>query len=144
MKNLVLITITGLLILWFVTLLRGNSNYDYHSSAAQEGLHTFHHPTGIYGASMNLHDARGNLTTVSVDSIKKSYRKVGPFSLKVAPFIEAKNVVIQTSGSVNEPKTLLLNSFGNVLGKDFVTHVTISELVIITGGQTNRYDKVRL
>lgn len=144
MKDVVSITITGLLILWFVSLLRGNSSYDYHSSAAQEGHHTFPHQTGIYGASMNLQDARGNLTTVSVDSIKKSYRKVGPFSLKVAPFIEAKNVVIQTSGSVNEPETLLLDSFGNVLSKDFLTHVTISELVIISSGQTNRYDEVRL
>lgn len=144
MKSLIPITFTGLLFLWLFRLWQGNLECQNPSNVTSDRNLYLTRSTGIYDASMNFVDANGNFTSISVDSIAKTYKKIGPFSLKAAPYLEAKNVVVETTDAISGPKKLFSNNLAKIVGQDVKAPVIISELLVVAGGKTNRYEKVRL
>ena len=144
MKSLIPITFTGLLFLWLFRLWQGNLECQNPSNVTSDRNLILTRSTGIYDASMNFVDANGNFTSISVDSIAKTYKKIGPFSLKAAPYLEAKNVVVETTDAISGPKKLFSNNLAKIVGQDVKAPVIISELLVVAGGKTNRYEKVRL
>jgi hypothetical protein len=144
MKNLIPITIAGLLCLWLLRLLEDNLECQNSSNVTSDRDLTFSRKVGIYDASINFLDASGNFTSISVDSIERAYKKIGPFSLKAAPYLEAKNVVIETKEAISEPQKLFSSHVAKIVGQDVKAPVIITELLVVVGSKTNRYENVRL
>ena len=88
--------------------------------------------------------------TVCIGKVRKegiherAYKKIGPFSLKAAPYLEAKNVVIETKEAISEPQKLFSSHVAKIVGQDVKAPVIITELLVVVGSKTNRYENVRL